>query len=52
MSALVKHGKFEATELRKVLEILFPSKSDNDIQDMMNRLYDKDEWDSEDEQNR
>ncbi|XP_072026973.1 limbin-like [Amphiura filiformis] len=51
LAALVKYGKFDPSELRKVLQLLFPSKTDDEIQDMMARLYDKDEWDSEEERN-
>ena len=49
LSALVKQGHFDPAELRKVLQLLFPSKTDEDVQDMMATLYDKDKWDSEEE---
>ena len=49
LSALIKHGKFDPVELRKVLQLLFPTKSSDKIQEMMAKLYDRDKWDSEEE---
>ena len=43
ISGLVKHGGFNSTELRNVLFLLFPGKTQEELAPLLKRMYNKEE---------
>ncbi|XP_022091836.1 trichohyalin-like [Acanthaster planci] len=43
ISGIVKHGKFSLAELRNILYLLFPGKTEKDLEPLLRKMYNKEE---------